>query len=453
MLAPRTIEPIIEPTHASLPAKHRPKIISKLFIDRTGGATAIDFSPDGKLLLTVSDNMNHTLTIWDWKLKERLVEGKCGPSSIYNARFNPFQHYVDNEHDMFSEKCYTITTSGARTIKIWTLQYAEEVTKETYTVQRTPFESSRGNWRPSFRNSDKDGASGRVNYDARARRKEEINRRFRNGRNRNAMRWSLRGSGCEPRNRDGYNRSDDLSLAMCFLKDGNGGGAVVVGSSIGDVTFWHQQVEEGAMKLVPRKNSKRGLADRIIMSWDPIAWQGMTMKQIHSGAAITSLAALREPGTDRQAQFVSAGKDNNLILWDVNDIQEHPLSILKIPLDSHAIGILNCGSKLIVSTAGSGIFDLVIGEDSEDIAPTVMLSAHRQCVEAIDTHPTLPIFATCSHDKTVRLWSIKERKVMAYALLAVAGSSIAFSQDGTFAIGKGLINHDEQGLFIHFLFF
>ena len=417
--------PLVSPTHAGEPVHKRPKILNKLRLDRTGGASSLDFSLDGNLLLSVSEDMNHTLVIWDWVQGERLVEGKCGPSAIYNARFNPYQMYIDDPDDPFSKRCYTIGTAGARSTKVWSLKYAENGEQQTLAEkERTPFQSSRGQWRPSFRNPNVDGSTGRVGYHARAKKMEDtpIN---------GSKSWVLQGALCESRSSAGYRRSDELSLSMCFLNDKSGGGALVIGSSTGTIAYWHQQVEEGATKVVPRENSKRGLVDHVIMGWDPVAWQGVSIKDVHSGLAITALETMQSLGPERQVQFASAGKDNNIVIWDVYEITERPTPVLTIPIDSHGLGMLSYGRKLYICAAESGILDLIVGDESEDIAPTVILHAHRQCVEALDTHPTLPVFATCSHDKTVRLWSIKERRVLAQAKLAVQGSAIAFSGDGT----------------------
>ena len=45
----------------------------------------------------------------------------------------------------------------------------------------------------------------------------------------------------------------DITLCMCFLPNGLGtGGACVTGSSSGRITMWHQQIEQGAAKMIPR---------------------------------------------------------------------------------------------------------------------------------------------------------------------------------------------------------
>ena len=138
-------------------------------------------------------------------------------------------------------------------------------------------------------------------------------------------------------------------------------------------------------------------------------------------------------------QFLSGGADNNLILWgftgpgDSSKGLGAPSQLLVVPLASPPVGIAigSAFSKVTVATALTGILEVDVSEEADDVPPTLLLSAHRQRVAAVAAHPTVPVFVTCSQDATLRLWSMKERRVMTSAAIVAAGSAVCFSGDGS----------------------
>jgi WD40 repeat protein len=228
----------------------------------------------------------------------------------------------------------------------------------------------------------------------------------------------------------------DITLCMCFLPNGLGtGGACVTGSSTGRITLWHQQVEQGAAKMVPRATSRRGLVDRVITSWDPIGWQGVTVPNAHNGQAITAVVAAHTQTPDQQLRFLTGGRDNRVVLWDVpvdRVTSQAPQKMLALRVDSCPIHILPSFNKALVTTSNSGIVELDITGESPQLRPNVLLHGHQRSVNCIDTFPqaSVPVFCTVGDDEVVRLWSLRERRQLTEALLPTSGTSCAFSNDG-----------------------
>ena len=73
-----------------------------------GGVICLDFSPDGSLVLSVGDDMDHTLCVWDWKRERALAVAKGSSQRIMQARFHP-----ENGG---------LLTVGDKHIKVWRLE-------------------------------------------------------------------------------------------------------------------------------------------------------------------------------------------------------------------------------------------------------------------------------------------------------------------------------------------
>ena len=55
---------------------------------------AASFSPDGKQLVTVCTDNCHTLFVWDWQRKQKLVERKSqagAPPAVYGVVWSFFE--------------------------------------------------------------------------------------------------------------------------------------------------------------------------------------------------------------------------------------------------------------------------------------------------------------------------------------------------------------------------
>ncbi len=72
------------------------------------GVVCLDFSPDGTLLLSVGDDLDHSLCIWDWKRERALAVSRGCPRRILQAKFHP--------HDG------GLVTVGDKHMEMWRLQ-------------------------------------------------------------------------------------------------------------------------------------------------------------------------------------------------------------------------------------------------------------------------------------------------------------------------------------------
>jgi hypothetical protein len=138
--------------------------------------------------------------------------------------------------------------------------------------------------------------------------------------------------------------------------------------------LWHQQVEQGAAKMVPRQTSSRGIIDRVVTGWDPVGWQGITIPNAHDGHAVTAIAASDESTPDQQLRFFTGGKDNRIIMWDIpqDRVTSHtPKKMLALRVDSCPIHILPTYNKAFVTTVSCCFFLFFFS--------MISLLPHRQC--------------------------------------------------------------------------
>ena len=493
-----------DPSDSKYP-RYAPEICKPLQLPIGNGVAALDFSPDGKYILSIAMNMHHTMTLWDWKKRIPLSSVKSHSAPVYFCRFNPYQHYVDGggENQVNEDECkkysvYTAVTGGLNHLKVWTLRFEnidenendQEDWDENGEIITKVSNANRGNantgflskndhqlfasfrdtkknetstnhptqWRHSFKpkETDQKGVD-RVGYNARQKKGMTLeesahnnnNRENRNNAgsedrytNRNNDRWCWTISGHSVKTKKNKNvptnklPGRDTTYCLCFLPNGLGtGGACITGSNQGHLTFWHQQVEQGAAKLIPRATSRRGIMDRIITGWDPVGWQGVTLPNGHDGHAITCIAAMAEQTPDQQLRFLTGGRDLRIIIWDIPTdrvTSTKPKQMLALRVDSCPIGILLNYNKALVSTVLNGLLELDISNETKQLKPNVLFHGHTKSVNCIDTYPqhNVPIFCTVGNDAVVRMWSLRERRQLTEAVLPSAGISCAFSKNG-----------------------
>jgi WD40 repeat protein len=93
----------------------------------------LDFSHDGKLLVSMGGDHKYTTMIWMWETQQKLVTTSAHSAPVAAIRFNPFQAYglPDNparpgQALSTDDAVYTLTSGGVRHIKFWVLLRTED---------------------------------------------------------------------------------------------------------------------------------------------------------------------------------------------------------------------------------------------------------------------------------------------------------------------------------------
>ena len=165
--------------------------------------------------------------------------------------------------------------------------------------------------------------------------------------------------------------------------------------------------------------------------------------------------------------LVSAGKDGKVKMWSVFMQGDFQLSIAKVaetllderwaPLSYNngktpccrAVASTPDARTLAVGISTSEIYEFsldVVGDflQKEELATrSARLALQGHCgfvdhktgddegdVWAVATHPKLPFFATVGEDRSVRVWSLKEKRMLRHARLPAKGRSVAWHPAG-----------------------
>lgn len=89
---------------------------------------ALDFSPDGNLVLAMAGSEGQCLSVWDWRRGEQLASARAEHLhlSASSARFNPCLFLQGPSADASGlgppgAACYTLVSCGERHVRFWTL--------------------------------------------------------------------------------------------------------------------------------------------------------------------------------------------------------------------------------------------------------------------------------------------------------------------------------------------
>ena len=88
------------------------------------------------------------------------------------------------------------------------------------------------------------------------------------------------------------------------------------------------------------------------------------------------------------------------------------------------------GSKLLVGTQGSEIYELSAG-DGRSLHPAPLVSGH--CADelwGLAMHPTQPKYYTAGDDKSIRAWDAQKRRLLSVTTLSTMTRAVAVSPDG-----------------------
>jgi WD40 repeat protein len=215
-----------------------PKRVAKekkrILVHNVEGIAAMDFSPDGCLLVVAYMDKTHTIAVYEWAKAAILVTAKGHANPITLVRFNPFQYYgIDKVQE--DNRVYTIVSAGVRHVKLWVVQKGEALADKEEALKNKGKKVTK-----PFGGNNRGGESNAERREGQLRKEKIAPKAMR------PLEWKIEGDvieGCASKSGSsagctGLNSSDILSI--CFLPDGQGFGACLVGSADGNIYIYDQ---------------------------------------------------------------------------------------------------------------------------------------------------------------------------------------------------------------------
>uniref|UniRef100_A0A7S1XVQ1 Calmodulin n=1 Tax=Phaeomonas parva TaxID=124430 RepID=A0A7S1XVQ1_9STRA len=398
------------------------------------GVASLDFSPDGHLLLAVSNDDYHSVSVHDWRHGTILCTARSNNAAVHNVAWNPFCFLGVDEADYSDDICYSIVSCGVRHIKLWTLTRREE------------FEP------PALPAMMKGVCYGNIyakncEYGKYNRGLEDVpppSFLHTHSRTREMLQtgsWRLDGK------QGSYGRFEieDITCvaftcdrAKDYANDVSPESRILAGTGSGDLMVWMQATDGTAGQWQPRG---KALA---------------SVPGIHVGP-ITDITLVYH---DDKCTVATAAKDGRIVVWALgppggkrSDLPIQPLRVAYASASGVGVGppralsLDATGSVLIVGTAGNALclFDVqsqptAPQEPDRAIIPAdasipgmqshLLLQGHNSSCRQIAAHPQMRRFVSCGGDRTVRMWDADSRRLLSTARLGDKTMAVAFSPGG-----------------------
>jgi len=402
---------------------------------------ALQFSPCGQLLVCMEGGAGHPLSVWKWMESQCLVKTKGGNQLVHGIRFNPVLFAPIGETPTPS---YTLTSYGVRHIKFWSLYLSD---KPAAVVGHKSNPTAFGH--------------------------AHVNPSLPTGAHNQQRAWKLEGSLASPTGGAGRNSSQPQTDVTCtvFMQVSQGDrmrGApptarVIAGTVAGTLTIW-TQLED----ISGRNRSDevyQAYVDEDGESYHPpvLRWQprGKLLSSLpaHDGM-VMDMAVLGESDVAREhGHLASAGRDGKVLLWEVMHLRQGQTShhgagwalqvkqSITVTSAAPALGVPRAvqmyqsgrsqngygeGLRMLIGTMGNSICVLKLASADTKEPPDleVLLQGPAGRLLAIDTHPFEKLIASVASDRSLRLWDVNGRRMLAIAKLPEVGTSLAYHPAG-----------------------
>lgn len=429
----------------------------------TRNITAMDFSPDGKLLMSIGGDDHHSVFIWDWRDGEILAEAKGHASHIVTCGFNPYQSRTvdqavndgdnnfpdEGESGMLSDMHYTLVSCGKKHIKFW-----------TFSMVPDPEFASAQSKVGGMGDSEAPPLPGKKSVDLAAKPKKKGTLTDDEVENRNGerMKFVLEGD----TGKFGKEKIQDI-LCICFApydkESGEETCAIITGAQDGSIIFWEQiPIPPDSEDEEEDEDEDEDEACRARLPW----WDS-------SGKLIHRIPGVHKGGVygiqlTHTGRIVTTGADGTIKLWDIEEnekeIREPGRKIRRIQhptlvsvgegLDAEAClfgknkkgkptkprsmiaGGEDAPGKIIVGTCGNEIIEFQVNGDEITVTENkVLMNSHELTLQGVATHPMKKRFLTACEDKTVGLWDYEDHVLLGIQVELPAPSQCCdFSHDG-----------------------
>ncbi|XP_045150033.1 echinoderm microtubule-associated protein-like 6 [Echinops telfairi] len=163
------------------------------------------------------------------------------------------------------------------------------------------------------------------------------------------------------------------------------------------------------------------------LNGDVYVWKGLALVRTIQGAHSAGIFSMYgcEEG------FATGGRDGCIRLWDTDFKPITKIDLRETEQGYKGLSIRSVcwkADRLLAGTQDSEIFEVIVRERDK---PVLILQGHCEGeLWALALHPKKPLAVTGSDDRSVRLWSLADRALIARCNMEEAVRSVAFSPDG-----------------------